>query len=84
MASRPASTIIKLVIASLLVGLALSFLDLDPQALLAGLGETALKVFEIAVRIVEWSAKFIILGAAVVIPIWLVVIGWRYFRGRTG
>ena len=84
MASRPTSTVIKLVIASLLVGLALSILSIDPQALLAGLGDTALAVFEFAVRIVEWSAKYIVIGAAVVIPIWLVMVGWRYLRRRTG
>lgn len=76
------STVVKLVIASLLVGLALAWLDKDPLDLLAWARETVKGALGDAAEWVMWSAKYILLGAVVVVPIWLLSYLWRAARGR--
>ena len=76
------STIVKLVIACFLVGLALVYFNVSPQELLVDM-------FNLAKRFVQWCASkfgdamtYILLGAVVVIPIWLVFYLLRAVRGR--
>ena len=83
MASRSVGgTIIKIVVASLLVGLLLSFFDTKPQELLGLLGDTAKSIFEWLAGMLEGSIEYILLGAAVVIPIWLILKAWDMLKGR--
>jgi len=76
------STIIKLLIACFLVGLALVYFNVSPQELL-------LDMFNIVKRVAQWcvsrfgtAMSYILLGAVVVIPIWLVFYLLRAVRGR--
>ncbi len=73
------STIIKIVIWSLIIGLALSLAGVTPESLLSGLGDTVQRIFAIFVDVVRWAVPYIILGAVVVIPIWAVTFVWRIF-----
>jgi len=65
-------TVIKIAVASLIVGLFLSFFDIDPRELLANFGETVQQIFSVVASIVEWMVKYLLLGAIVVVPIWLI------------
>jgi Na+/H+-dicarboxylate symporter len=76
------STIVKIVVASLLVGFALTFFNITPQGVLEALGGTAKSVFEIVLRFFRWAMEYILIGAVVVIPIWLFFWAWRRFRGK--
>ena len=76
------STITKLAIGSLLLGLLLSAFSISPRNLLKGLGDTALQIFDIIAGMMEWAVEYILIGAIVVIPIWLVLAGWRAFRSK--
>lgn len=78
------ATIIKIAIASLLVGFALSFLGITPQSVLQALGGTAQDLFEVALSFLRWAMKYVLIGAVVVVPIWLVFFLWRLARGRRG
>ena len=62
----------KLVLTSFLVSLLISFFDINPKELLANFGETLQDIFALAVRCIEWSVKYVLLGAVVVVPIWLI------------
>jgi len=75
-------TVFKLAIGSLILGLLLSMFSVSPRKLLEGLGSTALEIFDIVAGILEWAVEYILLGAVVIIPIWLVVVAWRAFRGE--
>jgi len=75
-------TIIKLAVGSLLLGLLLSFFSISPRGLLEGLGGTALEIFDIIAGMLEWAVQYILIGAIVVIPIWLVLYAWGKFRGK--
>jgi hypothetical protein len=82
MPSSIRDTIIKLVLFSFVIGLLLSFFDIDPAELLKNFGATAEKIFEIVADIIEWGVKYVLLGAVVVIPIWLVIFAIGKLRGR--
>jgi len=77
---NPVSLVLKLALASLLVGLALSFFGISPSDLLQNIGGTALRIYEASVRSLAWAAEYILIGAVVVVPIWLIV----WLLGRLG
>ncbi len=66
------SLIWKLIIASLCVGLLLSFFNIDPVELINDVPETLGRILEVILDIVNWAGKYILLGAIIVIPIWLI------------
>jgi hypothetical protein len=70
---RIGPTIIKLLILSLIVGMMLKFFNVDPENLLSSLGRLFERIVEMGASVVEWGFDYIILGAAVVIPIWAVL-----------
>jgi hypothetical protein len=78
------STIVRLAILSLIVGFALAFFGIDPRDLVTSLGTTVVSIYELVLRFVEWSVKYILIGAVVVVPIWLVFFLIRVARNRRG
>lgn len=66
------SLIWKLVIASLCVGLLLSFFNIDPVALINNVPETLGRILEVILDVINWAGKYIILGAIIVIPIYII------------
>ncbi len=82
MQSSFVSTVIKLAIGSLLLGMLLAAFSISPQELLENLGGTVVGIFNALASMLEWAVQYILLGAVVVIPIWLVLYAWRKFRGK--
>ena len=76
------STIVRIAILSLLVGLALALFDISPRALVENLGSTVVEIYEVVLRAIRWSVKYILLGAVVVVPIWLVFFLLRVARRK--
>lgn len=66
------SLIWKLIIASLCVGLLLSFFNIDPVELINDVPETLGRIIDIILDVINWAGKYILLGAIIVIPIWLI------------
>ncbi len=85
MASSNTATgvIVKLFVVSLLVGLALKLFNVTPEQLLAEFGNTVERIFEIMVSVLEWSVRYVLIGAVVVVPIWLIIVGVRFVRKRS-
>ncbi|MEK9752653.1 MAG: DUF6460 domain-containing protein [Rhodospirillaceae bacterium] len=75
-------TIIKIVLFSFVIGLLLSFFDVNPAQLLRNFGATAEKIFKIVADIIEWGVKYVLLGAVVVVPIWLIIFAFGKLRGK--
>ena len=75
-------TLIKVMLASFVVGVLLAFFNIEPRELLENFGETIQSIFEIVTRIVEWAVKYILLGGVVVVPIWLIFILIGKARGK--
>lgn len=73
-------TIITLLVLSLAVGLVLATLGIRPSELPAALGSALSDVARFAARIVDWAWRYVLLGATVVIPIWLLLYLLRRLR----
>lgn len=78
----PGRTLFRLLLASFAVGIVLSLFDIRPDELLRSLGDVAHDLFTAAVDALRWAVPYILLGAAIVAPIWLVLVVWRAIRGR--
>ena len=70
-------TAVKLAIASLIVGLALSFFGVTPQALLHSFGRTVVDIYDAVLSFLTWAIKYVLIGAVVVVPIWIAAVLWR-------
>lgn len=83
-ATRVFSTIFKLAVICFVVGWVLVQFDITPEAIFDNFGDTVLKVYETARDALEWSAGYIVIGAVIVVPIWLISIlfGALKTRGR--
>ena len=82
MTQRPLSIALRLAFFSFLVGALLSFLDLTPWEMLRDIGGTVRSITDFILEAVRWAAPTIILGAIVVVPIWLAIRAWKLLRGR--
>jgi len=78
------STVIKLALICLGVGLILAFFDIDPVQLMHNFPQVFRSIFEVVVDMIRWAVPYITLGAVVVVPIWLVVVLLRVLRNRRG
>ena len=75
-----AGTILKLLIASLVVGFVLSALGITPASILARMGGTLRGAFETAASLFSGTFEYILLGAMLVMPVWLVVVLVKFVR----
>ena len=76
-------TLIKVLLFSFVVGVLLSFFEISPKELLANFGETVQQIFSVVARVIEWAVKYILLGAVVVVPIWLIFFFIGKARGKS-
>ncbi len=69
----PLSVIAKLILVSILVGVVLSALGLDPFDIVRSLERLALSLWNMGFDAVRWVWRYLLLGAVIVIPIWLIL-----------
>ncbi|MCL6705450.1 DUF6460 domain-containing protein [Pseudomonas sp. R2.Fl] len=69
--SRSAAVLFKILLASLLAGIALTFLDVTIEKLLGLVGLTPEIVLDFGRRLVAWAGPTMLLGAVVILPVWL-------------
>ena len=69
----PLSVIFRLVLLSILIGVILEVLGLDPWNVIDSLRSLLLRIWDMGFDAVRWLWRYLLLGAAVVVPIWLVV-----------
>src|SRR5437870_5399710 len=79
---RPLSVIFRLLLLSILVGVILEVLGLDPWNIIESLRTLVQRVWDMGFEAVRWLARYLALGAAIVLPIWLIVRLVRAPRGR--
>lgn len=77
------SLLIKLLIASFLVGWGLTLFDITPLDLLKDLTGTIGQIYSMALDTVRWGADYILLGAVIVVPIWAIVAGLNYLQRKS-
>ena len=75
-------TVFKILIASLVLGFILKFLEINPKDLLLNFGETVQSAFAWAGDFVASSVEYVLVGAVIVIPIWLIVFFVGKLKGK--
>ena len=65
-------TLVRLVVLSIVVGVVLSALNIRPQDLFFHVRRLIDFVYSLGFGAVEWAFQYLLLGAVVVVPIWVV------------
>ncbi len=76
----PLSVVVRLVLLSILVGVILSAIGLDPWNIVRSINNLIRRIWDMGFDAIEWVWRYFLLGAMLVIPIWLVV---RLARGAS-
>lgn len=69
----PGKIAIQLIAMSFIVGILLSVLGVSPYDILNGLERLILRIYNLGFDTIEWIIRYFLLGAVVVIPIWLIL-----------
>ncbi len=77
----PHSVVMKLVLLSILVGVILSVMGFDPWNIIESVQRLFQAIWDMGFDAVRWVWRYFLLGAVLVVPIWLVV---RLSRGMGG
>lgn len=75
-------TLFKLAVASVVVGVLLAFFGIQPIDLWRNFIDTVAHIWHMGFDAIDWSVRYILLGAVVVIPIWLAVRVFTYLTER--
>lgn len=75
----PLAVAARLAILSILVGILLSVLGITPRNFFRALDEFVRHVYDLGWGAIRWLLDYLLLGAMLVVPIWLVV---RLLRAR--
>ena len=68
----PGAVLIKLIFLSLIVGMFMAFLDLTPMALVDRVIRAVRSVFDLGFDAVRDILRYVLYGAVIVLPIWLI------------
>jgi hypothetical protein len=78
----PLSVIFRLILLSILIGVILEVLGLDPWNIIDSLRRLLLRIWDMGFDAVRWVWRYLLLGAALVVPIWLIMRLSRVIKGR--
>lgn len=73
---------LKLILASLILGAAMNLLGLSADRILSSFGMTATDLWLLLQKFVDWALPNIGLGAAVILPLWLLT--YLFLPPRSG
>jgi H+/Cl- antiporter ClcA len=77
MLARLLSTLVKVAVASLIVGTILTHFGITAEQLLKDFGVTPERLSELARQGVAWALPNVLLGALVIVPVWLLAYLFR-------
>src|ERR1700746_4093025 len=77
----PLSVIFRLILLSILIGVILQVLGLDPWNIFDSLRRLVLHVWDMGFDALRWLWRYLLLGAVVVVPIWIIVRLMRVAKG---
>jgi len=78
------ATVFKLLISSLLVGLVMHWFNITPRSLVVDFGATMGRLFDTLAGFFGWAVEYVLYGAVIVVPIWLVIFLLDRAKGRRG
>lgn len=71
-ADSVAGLVLRLAVISLIVGVVLAALGINANNLFSSLNILARRIYDLGFSSIEWVLQYILVGAMVVVPIWLV------------
>jgi len=74
----PLSVAVRIILLSILVGVILSALGLDPRDIWNSIVRLIQRVWDMGWDAIVWAWRYFLLGAVIVIPVWLIM---RLARG---
>ena len=78
----PLAVLAKLVLLSIVIGVVLNALGLDPRDIFQSLRRFIQNIWDMGFDAIRWVWQYFLLGAVVVIPIWLLMRIFNAPRGR--
>ncbi len=69
----PLAVVGRLILLSILVGVILAAIGLDPWNILESVRQLTMRVWNMGFDAVRWLWRYFLLGAVIVVPIWLLV-----------
>jgi Family of unknown function (DUF6460) len=78
----PLAVLGKLILLSILIGVVLSAIGLDQWNIVASLRRLIVNVWNMGFDAVRWVWQYFLLGAVIVIPVWLILRLVRAPKGR--
>jgi hypothetical protein len=70
-------TLVKVAVASLIVGTILAHFGITPEQLMREFGLSQDRIMELARQALTWALPNLLLGSLVIVPVWLVVYLFR-------
>ncbi len=80
---NPGIVVIRLMIISVIVGVLLSALGLDPRDIIDSFVRLLERIYDMGFDAIEWALRYFLLGAVIVFPIWFVARMLKMF-GKSG
>lgn len=77
----PAATAVQLVLWSIVVGVILSALGITPFNIVDRIGLIIRNIYNLGFDAIHWAVQYFLLGAIIVVPIWLIS---RFMGNRRG
>jgi len=69
---NPVGVLVRLVIVSIVVGIVLKALNIDPANLFYHIDMLARRIYNLGFDAFEWLLRYFLVGAVVVFPIWII------------
>ena len=78
----PLAVIFRLILLSILIGVILEVLGLDPLNIIDSLRRLVLRMWDMGFDAIRWLWRYLVLGAAIVVPVWVIIRLTRVSKGR--
>lgn len=69
-------TLVKLIVASVGVGIVLAIFGIEPLDLWDNFLSTISQIWAMGFDLIDWSVQYFLIGAVIVLPIWLMIRFW--------
>ena len=76
------SVVFRLLLLSILIGVILQVLGLDPLHIIDSVRILLLRIWDMGFDAIRWLWRYLVLGAAIVVPVWAFLRLTRIARGR--
>jgi hypothetical protein len=78
---HPLSVLFRLVVLSVVVGVVLALLGLSPFELIDSVRQAIMRVYQMGFDAFGWLFRYFLLGAVIVVPLWLLGRFWHLMKG---